>query len=60
MEGRYVVEVNAEIPRISDLIAGPACSFEIDEMTHDGWGPKHASRLPGIIHPKLEWVLERR
>ncbi|WP_205389094.1 ABC transporter ATP-binding protein [Sulfitobacter sp. JL08] len=57
IEGRYVAEINAEIPRLADLVNGPSCSFEIDEMVHDGWGPKRAARLPGIIHPKLEWTV---
>jgi lipopolysaccharide transport system ATP-binding protein len=60
IEGRYVAEISAEIPRVADLINGPNCSFEIDEMVHDGWGPKHAARVAGIIHPNLDWTVGPR
>jgi lipopolysaccharide transport system ATP-binding protein len=60
IEGRYVVEIIISIPRIVDLVNGPTCSFEVNEMGHDSWGPKHAARLPGVIHPSMEWEIRKR
>jgi len=57
VSGRYMVEISAEIPRVMDLISGQICSFEIDEMAHDCWGPKRAARIPGVIHPVLDWEI---
>lgn len=55
--GRYYFDVIFELPKVMDLLCGPRMSFQISEMTHDGWGPRNASRLPGIIHPSLTWVV---
>ncbi len=55
IEGRYTVELSIEEPRVRDFLAGQTCTFEIDEMAHDGWGPKNAARLPGVIHLDLDW-----
>ncbi|WP_281016474.1 MULTISPECIES: ABC transporter ATP-binding protein [unclassified Minwuia] len=56
LDGKYTVGVGIETPRIQDFVSGETCAFEIDEMVHDGWGPKHAVRMPGVIHPSLEWT----
>jgi len=55
LEGRYTIELSIEEPRVRDFLAGQTCTFEIDEMGHDGWGPKNAPRLPGVIHLELDW-----
>ncbi len=59
LDGKYSVEVGIETPRVQDFLSGLTCAFEIDEMTHDRWGPKHAARMPGVIHPDLEWKVEQ-
>lgn len=55
INGRYTIEVHAEIPRTWAMISGITCNFEINEMGHDNWGPMSQARTPGLIHPKLEW-----
>lgn len=59
LDGKYTVEVGIETPRIQDFVSGETCAFEIDEMVHDGWGPKHAVRMPGVIHASLDWTASR-
>lgn len=60
IEGRYSIEISVEIPRVENLIQDVRCAFEIGEMAHDNWGPKRAIRMPGIVHPRLEWDVARR
>lgn len=55
INGRYTIEIHAEIPRTSELISGVTCNFEIDEMGHNNWGPMLQVRTPGLIHLDLDW-----
>lgn len=59
LDGKYTVEVGIETPRIQDLVSGQSCAFVVDEMAHDRWGPKNAVRMPGVIHPDLDWTVTR-
>lgn len=60
IEGRYTVEINVEVPRVDNLIEGVRCGFEIGEMAHDSWGPKRAARMPGVVHPMLNWMVRKK
>lgn len=59
LDGKYTVEVGIESPRVQNLVDGQTCAFEIEELVHDSWGPRNATRMPGVIHPHLDWAVSR-
>lgn len=57
--GKYVVEVHFEIPRVKDIISNISLPFEVAELSHNALGTT-LNRYPGgIIHPRLNWSIEK-
>jgi lipopolysaccharide transport system ATP-binding protein len=57
--GRYVVSVDAEIPRVAALVRDVHVPFEMEELTENHLGITLTRRPHGVIHPNLEWKVTR-
>jgi hypothetical protein len=57
--GRYMISVDADIPRVAALIRDVQLSFDIEELTSNHLGITIASRPAGIVHPYLPWQVTR-
>jgi lipopolysaccharide transport system ATP-binding protein len=57
--GRYVVSVDAEIPRVAALVRDIQVPFEVEELTTNHLGITLTRRPHGVIHPDLEWKVSR-
>ena len=57
--GRYMISVDADIPRVAALVRDVQLSFDIEELTSNHLGITIASRPAGIVHPYLPWQVTR-
>ena len=59
LTGTYFVETHFEIPQKRELLRGFSCVFQIDSLDHDGWGPRNSFSVSAVVHPLLEWKVQK-
>lgn len=57
--GRYVVSVDADIPRTAILVRDVQVGFDIDDLTDNHLGITLSNRPSGVVHPCLPWRVTR-
>jgi hypothetical protein len=58
--GRYFASIDLDIPKTEYHIKEVAVSFTISELVVNHLGFTFAAKPAGLIHPKLDWVVESR
>lgn len=58
--GRYFASIDLDIPKTEAHIKEVAVSFTISELVVNHLGFTFAAKPAGLIHPKLDWVVESR
>ena len=57
--GNYLAVIDFEIPMTRPVLSDQRVAFSIPELSVNQVGRMWASRPPGVIHPCLEWEVQR-
>jgi lipopolysaccharide transport system ATP-binding protein len=57
--GRYYASIDAEVPQIAAHFQEAVVSFVVEELAINHLGFTYASKPAGLLHPKLDWKMER-
>jgi lipopolysaccharide transport system ATP-binding protein len=57
--GNYVASIDFDIPLSRAIIIGLPVTFTISELLYNQLGLTIASRPPGVIHPFLNWEIQK-
>jgi len=57
--GRYYASIDAEVPKVSAHFQEASVGFVVQELAVNHLGFTHASKPAGILHPRLDWKVER-
>lgn len=58
-QGSFYVQMDFEIPLERMILPSQRLHFEVSELTHNQLGKINASKPLGVIHPALQWEVER-
>lgn len=57
---KYYVSLDIEVPKIKAIVKAATVAFNVDELVHNELGIIIGAKPPGLIHPVLDWTVEKQ